>query len=64
MTAFDPDEISESNIVRQRFYPAEIGQNKAVTAIQRMNVYLGTDWDAHPDRVEQIGTASSRTTIW
>ena len=57
VTAFDPDEISESNIVRQRFYPAEIGQNKAVTAIQRMNVYLGTDWDAHPDRVEQIGNS-------
>lgn len=54
VTALDPDEISESNIVRQRFYPAEIGQNKAETAIQRMNVYLGTNWNAYPCRLEEV----------
>ena len=58
--AFDPDTISPSNIVRQRFYPAEIGQNKAVTAIQRMNVYLGTEWDAHPVSVEALGYQLAR----
>lgn len=58
VTAYDPDEISETNIVRQRFYPAEIGQNKAVTAIQRMNVYLGTDWSAYPARFGESGCPS------
>lgn len=51
VTAYDPDTISESNIVRQRFYPSEIGQSKAVTAVQRMNIYLGTDWDAIPEAI-------------
>ncbi|RME43489.1 MAG: PRTRC system ThiF family protein [Chloroflexi bacterium] len=48
VTAIDPDTVTEANIVRQRFYPAEIGQNKALTAIQRMNIYFGLDWDAMP----------------
>jgi len=44
LTAIDPDTIAPSNIVRQRFYEPEIGSNKAVTAIQRYNAYLGLDW--------------------
>lgn len=47
VTAIDPDDVSESNIVRQRFYVPEIGQNKALTAVQRHNLYLGLEWDAY-----------------
>lgn len=48
VTAFDPDEVSSSNIGRQRFYPGDEGQNKALLAINRVNLFNGLDWDARP----------------
>lgn len=46
---FDPDEVSASNIVRQRFWPHEIGLNKAIALVHRTNLLLGTDWQAIPE---------------
>ncbi|MBK8185667.1 MAG: PRTRC system ThiF family protein [Candidatus Competibacteraceae bacterium] len=50
VTVFDPDRVREANIGRQAFWPGEIGQNKAETLIQRINLTLGLDWVAVPHR--------------
>jgi len=46
--AWDADIVSEANIGRQLFSPADIGFNKAVTLITRVNRYAGYDWEAMP----------------
>lgn len=48
VVAFDGDTVSESNLVRQRFWPCDIGKNKAHVAIQRFNLFLGLTWEAVP----------------
>lgn len=48
VTLFDPDTISESNLVRQVFYPADLGKNKAQVLIERLNMYYGLQWQAMP----------------
>lgn len=48
VTAYDPDEVSSSNIGRQRFYPGDEGQNKALLAVNRINLFNGLMWDARP----------------
>lgn len=49
ITLFDPDSVSETNLVRQRFLPGDEGQNKAVVLIHRYNVFLGRSWRAVPE---------------
>ena len=46
VTAYDPDTITEANVGRQLFSPADIGQSKAHTLIHRLNCYYGLDWEA------------------
>lgn len=46
--AWDPDVISEANIGRQLFSPADIGGNKAVVLVSRVNAFFGLDWQAMP----------------
>lgn len=48
LTVFDPDEVSASNVGRQNFYPADIGQNKAILLTHRANMFYGTNWQALP----------------
>lgn len=50
VVAYDPDNVSGANIGRQPFYPAEIGQNKAVCLINRINIAHGLDWEARPQK--------------
>ncbi|OLF82062.1 hypothetical protein AWH63_11015 [Marinobacter sp. C18] len=50
VTVLDDDEVSESNVIRQRFYPHEVGQNKAIAVVQRANLMMGTNWQALPVR--------------
>lgn len=50
VTAYDPDAVSESNIGRQLFSPADVGVNKAVLSITRTNRFFGTDWQAVQSR--------------
>lgn len=45
---WDGDSVSATNLVRQRFLPGDEGQNKAVTLVQRYNLFFGLDWDAQP----------------
>jgi PRTRC genetic system ThiF family protein len=50
VTLFDPDVISEANVVRQRYLPSDIGQYKAEVLAHRVNVTCGFAWKAVPER--------------
>ena len=47
--SFDPDIVSESNINRQVFSPADIGDYKAKVLTERINRYYGFEWDFYPE---------------
>lgn len=55
VNAFDPDNVEPANVGRQSFAPSEIGLNKAVAAVTRINRYFGTEWRAHPVIYENDG---------
>ena len=42
----DDDDVSASNIGRQMFYPADLGQPKAEVLVHRVNMAMGTKWRA------------------
>jgi PRTRC genetic system ThiF family protein len=44
--ALDPDTVSEANLVRQTFYPADVGRSKAAILINRLNLASGLAWQA------------------
>lgn len=46
VTVYDPDTVSEANRGRQLFNDSEVGLNKAVVMVSRMNNFYGTDWSA------------------
>lgn len=50
---YDPDDVSEANLGRQLFAPADVGRNKASVLVTRINAWFGTDWKAVPARFEQ-----------
>ena len=47
---FDDDTVEPANLGRQLFTWAEIGQNKAVALINRINLFFGTNWKAVPEK--------------
>jgi PRTRC genetic system ThiF family protein len=46
VTLMDGDAISPANSVRQPFARCEIGLNKAVVLVNRLNIFWGLDWEA------------------
>lgn len=46
VTVFDPDTVSEANIGRQLFSESELGQNKAIALVTRINRFFGYTWMA------------------
>jgi len=50
--AFDNDEIEEINIGRQLYSQAEVGENKAISYIEKINRHYGLAWDAMPFNFE------------
>lgn len=48
VTAYDSDIVTEANMGRQLFSPAEVGMNKAVALISRINRFFGLQWNAKP----------------
>ncbi|MEO1356273.1 MAG: ThiF family adenylyltransferase, partial [Pseudomonadota bacterium] len=38
---YDDDTVSESNVGRQGFYPADVGRHKAALLVNRLNVLMG-----------------------
>lgn len=52
--AFDADDVSPSNVGRQLYSPSDVGQNKALLTIHRLNLFYGLDWQGRPWRYEQL----------
>ena len=48
VTVFDPDTVSQANIGRQLFSETELGLNKAVSLVTRINCFFGYAWTAAP----------------
>ncbi|HQR21913.1 MAG TPA: PRTRC system ThiF family protein [Burkholderiaceae bacterium] len=48
-TAYDADDVSEANVGRNIWSPSDVGQNKALLAVTRLNAYYGTDFSAVPE---------------
>ena len=47
---FDDDTVSPANLGRQLFAECEIGMNKGVALMNRINRFFGTNWKAIPHR--------------
>lgn len=45
---YDADTVSISNVGRQRFTARDVGFNKAVLMVHRLNAFYGLDWNAVP----------------
>ena len=45
---FDADTVTAANLARQLFVTEELGLNKSVVLITRINRFFGTHWRAHP----------------
>lgn len=50
VTVIDDAIVRESNIVRQRFWPCDIGQYKAIVSVNRYNMGLNLQWEGLPIR--------------
>ena len=50
---FDGDGVSASNVGRQLFSPADIGKNKAIVLVTRLNMFFGTNWEAYTFNVSK-----------
>lgn len=48
VTLMDGDAVSETNCVRQPFSVSDIGLNKAVVLVNRVNLFWGLNWSAVP----------------
>ena len=48
VTVLDGDTISPTNCVRQPFAKSEVGLNKAVVLVNRLNLFWGLKWEAIP----------------
>lgn len=48
VTVFDNDIVTEANLGRQLFAPAELGLNKATALVTRVNRFFGLQWNARP----------------
>lgn len=51
VTVWDGDCVSESNTVRQNFFPPDVGMNKASVMVNRINGAYGLDWVDEPRRI-------------
>jgi PRTRC genetic system ThiF family protein len=59
VTVMDGDTISPTNCVRQPFARSEIGHNKAIILVNRLNLFWGLKWEAVPVHLK-AGTFISR----
>lgn len=49
VTVWDPDVVSESNVVRQNFFNCDIHQRKASVMVNRLNIAHGLGWKDRPE---------------
>ena len=59
----DGDTVSESNLVRQTFYPSDVGLPKATVLINRINQSCGLDWEAVSDYLSADDIRNSRADL-
>jgi PRTRC genetic system ThiF family protein len=52
VSVYDGDQVSASNIGRQRFSAGDVGLNKANILVHRINLFYGLDWTAHAKHVD------------
>ncbi len=50
LEVYDPDTVSVSNVGRQLFAQSDVGLNKAIVLVNRLNMYYGLDWKAIPTK--------------
>lgn len=50
VTAWDEDVVTPANISRQLFCTSDIGMNKAVALVTRVNRFFGTSWAARAEK--------------
>ena len=60
VTVVDGDTISPTNCIRQPFARSEIGLNKAIVLVNRLNLFWGLKWEAVPTYLHP-GTFISRS---
>ena len=60
---FDGDSVSAANVGRQLFSPSDIGKNKAIVLVTRLNLFFGTDWQAYPYHVAKDMALSDRIVL-
>lgn len=48
--AWDMDDVTPANMGRQLFSASDLGANKAVVLISRVNRFFGTEWEARPEK--------------
>ena len=63
VTAYDPDEVATANVGRQLFSPVELGMNKAVALVTRINRFFGLTWNAKPESYQLPTNFNSNITI-
>jgi PRTRC genetic system ThiF family protein len=59
VTVMDGDTISPTNTVRQPFCISEIGLNKAIIAISRLNLFWGLNWTAAVEHLNERSDISA-----
>ena len=63
VTVYDPDVVTQFNVGRQLFYEADLGMNKALCLVSRVNMAYGTQWVAVPEEyLDQAGSTRSLST--
>jgi PRTRC genetic system ThiF family protein len=55
VSVYDPDTVSEANVGRQMFSPADVGQAKADVITYRVNAFFGLAWKARAERYGAAG---------
>jgi PRTRC genetic system ThiF family protein len=60
VTVMDGDSISPTNCIRQPFARSEVGLNKAIVLVNRLNMFWGLKWEAVPAHLKR-GTFISRS---
>jgi len=66
VTVYDPDVVTEANIGRQNFSPADVGLHKAAVLVTRVNQFMGLNWGSvtgHFPNDESNGYCSSTGTV-
>lgn len=57
VSLWDDDVVTEANVGRQLFAPADIGQPKSAVLINRINAYYGLRWGSATARLGNSGTS-------